>query len=515
MRHYICCLIALCITASSNATTPLDAYIEEGTLLVAALDLDETTSTETTQWLLGAIEAAAPALGADDAAAPAMITRQGISQLRELRDFGATEIGLVVAIEDLKMNYGPLLVANLPDVEAAAKARDWLQSRLAAMQGGQLQTRLAGSTLLVGTTATLDRYANLKPAARPDLIEPLAAEDAALAAVLSPGHDERRVLRELWPMLPRPYDKLTGPLVADDVHGVTATIQLGAAPSAELRIASPNPSAREAIAQALSAGMQTGVAWVEAHQPQYAVAAKGAVDLLAPRIEPGAVTLHLDATNDTVKQFATSVLAPAILVARESAARKSKMNDMKQIGLAMLNFHDVNGFFPGNIVDKDGKPLLSWRVAILPYLEMNTAFDKFHVDEPWNSPHNLEFAKRAIPEVYCRDNREGMTTYLRPIYDGSDLAAARGDTQPIEKRFSGRQCFLQPGEKFKDITDGTSLTIMVAEVAPEHAIFWTKPDDWEVDLKDPLAKLRTDKREGFVSGYYDGSARYEPFDIDP
>jgi hypothetical protein len=184
------------------------------------------------------------------------------------------------------------------------------------------------------------------------------------------------------------------------------------------------------------------------------------------------------------------------------------------VGLAMLNFESANGFLPAAIVDKEGKPLMSWRVAILPYLGQQELFEKFHLDEPWDSPHNLEIAKQASPDIFRRDNREGMTSYLRPVYDGSDLAAARGDIQPIEKRFAGRQCFLQPGDKFLDIRDGTANSILIAEVAPEHAVFWTKPEDWEVDLKDPLAKLRTEGRHTFASGYHDGSARSIPINID-
>ncbi|QDV77214.1 DUF1559 domain-containing protein [Botrimarina mediterranea] len=513
MRHFLRCFALLFITAATHAATPFDNYLEDGTFLVASLDLDETTSTESAQWLIATIEAAAPALRSGDATMPAMITRQAISQLRELRDFGVKEIGLVVAIEDLTMNHGPLLVTKLPDEAAAMKVRDWLQPRLQMTPG--FEARLSGSTLLVATTATLDRYAKLTPAARPDLADAHSSANAALSAVLSPGADARRVLRELWPMLPPPYDKLTGPLVADDVRSVTATVQLGAAPIASLTITSPNPSARESIAQAISAGLQTGVVWVETNQPPYAAGAKETAELLAPRVDDAAVTMRIDSADAAVRQFATNVLAPAIVVAQERAKRSSKMNDMKQIILAMHNYHDVRGSLPTNVVDKDGKPLLSWRVLLLPFLEQETFLKELHLDESWDSPHNLEVAKRSAPQVYCRDNREGLTSFLRPVYAGSDLAAARGDIEPIEKPTSGRMCFLQPSETFRDITDGLSKTIMVAEVAPEHAVFWTKPDDWEVDLEDPLAKLRTDKREGFVTGYYDGSARFEPFDIDP
>lgn len=515
MRRFSHCIVFLVVAASAHAAAPLDdyldGYLDDGTLLVASLDLDEATSTDSTQWLIATIEAAGPALG--DAATPAACARQVIAQVRELRDFGVQEIGLVLTVDDLLMNHGPLVFTKLPDEAAAAKARDWLQTRLQAMKG--VETRLSGSMLLVGTTATQDRYAKLTPAARPDLVDALGAENAALAAVLSPGADARRVLRELWPMLPSPYDKLTGSLVADDVRGVTAIVRLGAAPSAELSINSPNLAARKAIAEAISRGLQTGVAWVEANQPQYAVAAKNAARILTPWVPHDAVKIRFDATDDAVKQLAVNVLAPTIVAARESAERASKMNDMKQIALAMHNFADAHGFLPGNAVDKEGKPLLSWRVLLLPYLEQQKLFDEFHLDEPWDSKHNMEVATRSAPELYCHDNRPWMTSYLRPMYVGSDLAFMRGETQPIEKRFSGRLCYLQPSYRFRDITDGTSQTIMVAEVAPEHAVFWTKPEDWEVDLKDPLAKLRTDKREGFVTGYYDGAARFEPFDIDP
>lgn len=513
MRHFLRCFAILLAAASIQAATPLENYLDGGTFLVASLNLDDATSDESRQWLIATIEAAGPALGSGDATMPAMITRQAISKLRELRDFGAAEIVLVVAIEDLTMNHGPLLVTKFPDAAAAAKARDWVQPRLQMTPG--VEARLSGSMLLVATTATLDRYEKLTPAPRTDLVDPVTEDGATFAAVLSPGADARRVLRELWPMLPPPYDKLTGTLVADDVSSVTATVQLGAAPNAKLSINSPNPSAREAVAKAISVGLQTGVVWIEANQPLYSVAAKDAADLLTPQMDDKAVKIRLDATDRVVKQLATNVLAPAIVAAQESAKRASKMNDMKQIGLAMLNFESDNGFLPGSIVDKEGKLLLSWRVLILPYLEQQALFNELHLDEPWDSKHNMEVATRAAPDMYCREDRQIMTTYLRPVYVGDDLSALKSDPEVIEKNFNGRRAFLEPWGRYRDITDGTSNTIMVAEVAPEHAVFWTKPEDWEVDRDDPLAKLRTYKREGFVTGYYDGAARFETFDIDP
>ena len=77
------------------------------------------------------------------------------------------------------------------------------------------------------------------------------------------------------------------------------------------------------------------------------------------------------------------------------------MNNEKQIALAMHNYHAANDHLPpAAIKDKAGKPLLSWRVAILPYLEQAALYNKFHLDEPWDSPHNKALIA-SMPAVYA------------------------------------------------------------------------------------------------------------------
>ena len=95
-----------------------------------------------------------------------------------------------------------------------------------------------------------------------------------------------------------------------------------------------------------------------------------------------------------------ALLLPAVQSAREAARRAQCVNNLKQIGLAMHNYASANGGFPpAAIVDPRGKPLLSWRVAILPYLDANPLYAKFKLDEPWDSPHNKELLK-YMPAVY-------------------------------------------------------------------------------------------------------------------
>ena len=88
---------------------------------------------------------------------------------------------------------------------------------------------------------------------------------------------------------------------------------------------------------------------------------------------------------------AAAVLLPATQRARQSARRAAGMNNMKQIGLAMMVYHEHHGNFPPAFTtDADGKPLLSWRVQILPYVEEQELYDRFRQDEPWDSPHNRQ-----------------------------------------------------------------------------------------------------------------------------
>jgi prepilin-type processing-associated H-X9-DG protein len=123
--------------------------------------------------------------------------------------------------------------------------------------------------------------------------------------------------------------------------------------------------------------------------------------------------------------------------------------------------HANDNLFPTDIYDNDGTPLLSWRVALLPYLEEGVLYKKFRLAEPWDSPHNIQLL-REMPACfrYPRHDRRsaGMTSYI----------AVKGDG-----------LFLDPGGKprvFSDFADGTSRSVAIVEVPPSMEIEWTKPD---------------------------------------
>jgi hypothetical protein len=193
-------------------------------------------------------------------------------------------------------------------------------------------------------------------------------------------------------------------------------------------------------------------------------------------------------------------LAPAAVAAapapgqaneREEMAKAESMNNLMTIGLAMHNFADQHdSTFPAAAIRKGGKPLLSWRVAILPYLDQQALYMKFHLDEPWDSPHNKALLPQ-MPEVYApvahKGNSEHSTYY--------QVFAGPGSV------FGGDE-----GMKLIDIKDGTSVTLMVVEAA--KPVPWTKPEDVPFDATKPVPKLGGLLADGFCICFADGSARF-------
>lgn len=177
---------------------------------------------------------------------------------------------------------------------------------------------------------------------------------------------------------------------------------------------------------------------------------------------------------------AAGLAAPAQekLAPPTAAELRLSANNLKQIMLAMHNYHDANGNFPNNTYTKDGKGLLSWRVALLPYIEQDKLYKEFKLNEPWDSDANKKLIAK-LPKQYAPvrvKGKEGETFY---------------------RAFAGKDMLFGPdqgkGAKIFAITDGTSNTGMVFEAA--DPVVWTKPDDLEFDAKKPLPKL---------GGHFDG-----------
>jgi prepilin-type processing-associated H-X9-DG protein len=187
---------------------------------------------------------------------------------------------------------------------------------------------------------------------------------------------------------------------------------------------------------------------------------------------------------------------------RVPVARMKSANNLKQIALAMHNYESMYQRFPqAAVCDKQGKPLLSWRVTILPFVEQGELYKQFKLDEPWDSDHNRKLLPK-MPEVYWLPGgatRESATTHYR-VFIGTGPGGASGLFRPgFELRHGYRMADIQAG-------DGMSNTIMVVEAG--EAVPWTKPDELPYHPEKPLPKFAEVHDGGFNAVFFDGSVRF-------
>jgi prepilin-type processing-associated H-X9-DG protein len=188
--------------------------------------------------------------------------------------------------------------------------------------------------------------------------------------------------------------------------------------------------------------------------------------------------------------LAAAAMVPATQKIRIASNRMKDANNLKQFALAMHNYHDTNGQIPGAICDKDGKPLLSWRVAILPYIEQDNLYRQFHLDEPWDSEHNKPLIEK-MPKIFEIPGAVGQKpgqTHYRTFVGEKGSWKKYSDTINLAA-----------------IPDGTSNTWMIGE--SEDAVTWTKPDEILADGK-TAPKLGKFFTGGFNVAFWDGSVRY-------
>src|SRR4051812_45799756 len=162
------------------------------------------------------------------------------------------------------------------------------------------------------------------------------------------------------------------------------------------------------------------------------------------------------------------------------------------MAVAMYSYLADHGTLPPPAVcGEGGRPLLSWRVSLLPYIEQKDLFDQFKLDEPWDSPHNVGLLPQ-MPKVYAP-------------FDGSS---------PPEPHTTFYQVFVGKGTAFEgptglhlpgDCPDGSSDTLLIVEAG--GAVTWTKPEDLPYAADRPLPKLGGLFKDGFRVALADGSVR--------
>jgi len=365
-----------------------------------------------------------------------------------------------------------------------------VQSVVAAVPNFSAATRQIGDVLVLAERAEiLDQLGSFKPDDRPELVKAFeAAGDTAVQVAILPPKHFARVIDETMPELPQAIGGGPSTIITRGALWAAVGIELPPNAAAKLVIQSQDASAAEALVRKIGDVFRFlgGLPETKKYVPQF--------DQIAPKLMPKAENDQLVLVFDEAgTKGLLQLIQPPLEQAQLAANRSRSANNLKQIALAMHNYYDVwKSFPPAAKCDQNGKPLLSWRVLILPYIEQQELFQQFHLDEPWDSPHNKTLIDK-MPPVYrspiSKLADRTRTNYLLPV----GPAAA----------FDGSKCV-----QFKDIRDGTSNTIMTLEVDDSQAVVWTKPDDLPFDPQDPLKGLGGLFEDGFQAGFMDGSVHF-------
>jgi hypothetical protein len=343
-----------------------------------------------------------------------------------------------------------------------------------------------------------------------DLLGRPAAKEGRLAAALRlaagkhaavAGLDPRALARAHGDQLP-PQAEPFKPLLQAELATLTADLDGGLRGELRLTFAGEK-DAREAQPVVKTGLKFAGAALAQATKridkeaggaKLIDVIRRAAADLGEAEVRRDGARVEASAHVKVGPRDARAFVDAAAAQVREAAKRIGSVNNLKQLTLATVNYADANGgsLPPQAVFGADGKPLLSWRVLILPYLDQDALYKEFHLDEPWDSDHNKKLLAKMPP------------AFAMP-------GAPAGTTETYYQAFAGPRAFFEGKQRLRypaSFTDGTSNTIMYVEAA--RTVPWTKPEDlpFDPDPKKPLPKLGGHFRGGFNASMCDGSVRF-------
>ncbi|PHR93509.1 MAG: hypothetical protein COA78_32745 [Blastopirellula sp.] len=182
--------------------------------------------------------------------------------------------------------------------------------------------------------------------------------------------------------------------------------------------------------------------------------------------------------------FLIGMILPALQGGRQPARWLACSHNMKQLGFGLHNYHDTYGSFPpAYITDANGKPMHSWRVLILPFLEQEALYKQYDFNEPWNGPNNSKLLNQ-MPKVFeCVSSDH----HFHRLGSCTSYVAVVGPKTAWPE---------ETGSSLPEFTDGTSNTILLIE-SNEACIPWLAPTDLNYDTAlAQLCSLEHEKLDG-------------------
>ncbi len=195
-----------------------------------------------------------------------------------------------------------------------------------------------------------------------------------------------------------------------------------------------------------------------------------------------------------------ALLLPSVRSARPTTNRIACKNNLKQIGLALHLYHEkYESFPPAFTTDATGRPLHSWRVLLLPFLEQQALYEQIDLTKPWDDPAHAEVRKVALPFFHCPSNGADplLTNYVAIV--GDDFAfSTKGPRQ------------------LSDFKDEKASTIIVMETLNGAGVHWMDPRDaGEGDFLSLTRESKTPHPQAVMVLMVDGAVRTLGMDLIP
>lgn len=459
--HYILCLASLLASIQARASD-ITPYLESSTLAVARIDLQQVDLPQTLKKINELVPDTIPQ------PVQTSVNLIGGGLVASLKQSGVEHVYVMLSTLDIIQGRVSLFVPTKDSTDVAETL-----SAILAMLPDNLQYQVAqvSDGLLVAPPEIIERLRQRPAANRLELEEALLEKPATITLAIALRDDLREsvanLLSEVPPgEVPIPFSPKQ---VAADIESIA--LQLVAS---ELSLSVVLNGVDPAATQRLATLSQR---YVSSVLPEEKLAANGEASVV--------LTLNQEALLPLFSQFSQA--------SSQTMASSQQANNLKQIVLAMFNFEATYGFLPPRMtVSEDGTPLLSWRVHLLPFLNEQALYDQFHMDEPWDSPHNIKLIEK-IPapyqSLYHSDLQLGYTCVQQPLTEGS---LWNGD----ERKLLG----------LRDVRDGTSNTLGFVIAPKQQAVPWTKPQELTVDPTRPIESLFGD-REQMLFAMMDGSVQ--------
>jgi len=490
MHRFLCFLLLVApypvvaaepTTAASLKADAVTPFVDEQTIFIARVALD-CLSTDEAQRAFAAVLGGISFEPGDEATA---LFRETFEKLLEA---GINEVFVVAGAADLPESSVLVVLPCLAGTEAAIA--DFLRS------GGMETVERIGEALVAGDREAVDRAKRKRAVDRPELLNAFeAVGDGAVQCIFMPTEEHRCVIEAIAPRLPSWLGGMPTTVVTRGALWAATCLEVTPRPTMRIVVQAQDAQAAESFATVWA----TLLRWATNDLPKSAqLTSPDLVTRLALKAADDRLTLTLGPGVEQIGALKTAGEALAGR-ARSAAQRSQSRQNLLTVGLALQEYRDRNAHFPSVASHgPDGRPLLSWRVNVLPFLGETDLYQQFHLDEPWNSEHNLSLIARIprvlVPPGNSPDELSGSTPYLAPLGEGTGFA-------------------VREGLQFDAFRDGTSKTILLVEVDHAHTVVWTKPSDWDLDVDDPTRGLFRDRDGRIQVLFADGHARFLPRDI--